>query len=89
MFKGAVVLAAGREVGIVVVEPLVLQSAEKSEEVRVMASRAFGPRTFGYVPIVLVAFDENGIPTYSGSFNDVNLLAEVDPQLFPWEHYEF
>lgn len=87
-FQGAVVLAAGREIGIVVVRSDVLNSNDQCEEISVEASRAFGPRTFGYVPIVLVAFDDNGTPTYSGSFDDVNLLANVDPVQLPWEQYE-
>ena len=81
-FQGALIKEQGVTFGIVVVKPHVLQS---ESEARTM--RSFGNRVFGLMPIILMAQNSQGIPTYSGRRDIVNFLARVPIHRIPWREY--
>ena len=60
-FEGAKITEQGVTFGIIIVTSHVLQNT--AEQVNV---RQFGVRAFGSIPIVLMAQDSRGIPTYNG-----------------------
>ena len=66
---------------IAVVKPYVLTSPSK-EQVRA----SFIP-FFGNIPIILMAQNSRGIPTYDGRPDIVRFLAKVHPARIPWKHY--
>lgn len=81
-FQGALIKEQGVTFGIVIVKPHVLQSESEST-----AMRAFGKRAFGFVPIILMAQNSRGVPTYSGRRDIVQFLAKVPLQCIPWREY--
>ncbi|MFE9279381.1 hypothetical protein ACQKLN_28020 [Paenibacillus glucanolyticus] len=81
-FDGAVVKEQGVTFGIVIVQPHVLNSPNESSQMQNFGTRAFGP-----MPIVLMAQNARGIPTYKGRKDIVNFLAKVHPSRIPWKRY--
>jgi hypothetical protein len=81
-FDGALVKEQNVTFAIVVVKPHVLDSTHSCEEARTSFSRHF-PR----VPIILMAQNSRGIPTYQGRKDIVGFLANVDPSRIPWKTY--
>jgi hypothetical protein len=81
-FQGALVKEQGVTFGIVIVKPHVLQNESESNSMR-----AFGNRAFGLVPIVLMAQNSRGVPTYSGRRDIVRFLARVPLNCIPWREY--
>ena len=67
---------------IVEVKPYVLTSSAK-EQIRA----SFVP-FFGNIPIVLMAQNSHGIPTYDGRRDIVRFLANINPARIPWKHYK-
>lgn len=80
-FDGAIIKEQGVTFAIAVVKPFVLNSPSK-EEVRA----SFIPY-FGNIPIILMAQNSRGIPTYSGRRDIVNFLAKINPARIPWKHF--
>lgn len=81
-FQGALVKEQGVTFGIVVVKSSVLHNPSEAESMR-----SFGTRAFGLVPIILMAQDARGIPTYSGRRDIVGFLSKVPMQAIPWREY--
>ena len=81
-FQGALVKEQGVTFGIVVVKPFVLNNPSEADSMR-----TFGTRIFGARPIVLMAQDTRGVPTYSGRRDIVNFLARIPVQAIPWREY--
>lgn len=81
-FQGALIKEQGVTFGIVVVKPHVLSNSSEADSMR-----GFGMRTFGPVPIILMAQNAKGVPTYSGRRDIVNFLAKVPMQAIPWREY--
>ncbi len=81
-FQGALIKEQGVTFGIVIVKPHVLHSQSESDMMR-----RFGMKAFGAVPIVLMAQNGKGIPTYSGRRDIVNFLAKVPLRAIPWREY--
>ena len=89
-FEGAKVTEQGVTFGIVIVKPHVLSST--SDQSR---ARSLGTRAFGRIPIILMAQDGRGVPTYQGRPDIVRLpqqdrlpadpLEEVHPLTAPEE----
>lgn len=82
-FQGALIKEQGITFGIVVVKPHVLRNPSKAESMR-----RLGTQAFGLVPIVLMAQDSRGIPTYSGRKDIVHFLSTVPIQAIPWHEYK-
>jgi hypothetical protein len=80
-FDGAKIREQGVTFAIVVVKPYVLTSTSK-EQIRT----SFIP-FFGNIPIVLMAQNSHGIPTYDGKPDIVRFLAKINPARIPWKHY--
>lgn len=79
--QGAVIREQGQTFAVVVVKPHVVQC-------RTSAARAiaeFGP-VFG-VPIVLMAQDGRGRPTYYGRPDIARFMAKVPVRAIPWREY--
>lgn len=81
-FKGAVIKEQGVTFGIIYVKPYVLNNSADSEQIR-----QFGIRMFGIIPIVLMAQDSRGVPTYLGRPDIVRFLRNISPYRLPWKQY--
>jgi len=81
-FNGALIKEQGVTFAVVVVKPHVLTSPTK-EEIRSSFSRYF---PFG-APIILMAQNSRGIPTYHGRKDIVNFLSRIDLRRIPWKKY--
>ena len=80
--QGAVIKEQGQTFAIVVVKPRVLRSQTAVAE----AIAAFEP-VFGGVPIVLMAQDSKGRPTYYGRRDIASFMAKVPIYSVPWKEY--
>jgi len=81
-FEGAKVTEQGVTFGIIIVKPHVLQNT--AEQVNI---RRFGASVFGSIPIVLMAQDGQGVPTYQGRPDIVRFLSNIHPGQIPWRTY--
>lgn len=81
-FQGALIKEQDVTFGIVVVKPHVLHNDAEAESMR-----RFGTQVFGLVPIILMAQNPRGVPTYSGRRDIVKLLARASLRAIPWREY--
>jgi hypothetical protein len=81
-FEGAVVREQGQTFGIVMVKQQVLHSPNDQASMRQL-----GVKAFGSIPIVLMAQDGRGIPTYQGRPDIVRFLANLLVSQIPWKRY--
>jgi hypothetical protein len=80
-FEVALVREQGVEFAVVAVKPHVLNSAHEQNSIR----SALAPHCGWAVPIVLMAQDDQGVPTYSGRRDVVGFLANsVLVEQLPW-----
>lgn len=80
--QGALIKEQGVTFAIAIVKPSVLQSSNECENAR-MSFRGFFPN----VPIILMAQDGRGMPTYQGRRDIVDFLARVPLHAIPWKEY--
>ncbi len=80
-FDGAKIKEQGVTFAIVVVKPYVLTSPSKEQV------RASFISFFGNIPIILMAQNSRGTPTYDGRPDIVSFLAHINPERIPWKHY--
>lgn len=80
--QGAVVKEQGVTFAIAIVKKSVLDSPSR----RTDATRAFKP-LFGGLPLVLMAQDGRGVPTYLGRRDLVDFFANVPVEAIPWRKY--
>ena len=81
-FEGAVITEQGVTFGIIVVKQHVLSCPSAQDEMRRFGLGAFGP-----MPIVLMAQDSHGTPTYQGRTDIVKFLANIFVEQIPWQQY--
>jgi hypothetical protein len=81
-FEGAVIKEQGVTFAIVIVKPGILDSGTQREETR----QGFG-RYFPGMPVILMAQNSQGVPTYFGKPDIVNYLAKIHPGRIPWKTY--
>jgi len=81
-FQGAVIREQGVTFAVVIVKKHVIDSS--SEASRAIA--AFQP-VFPGVPVVLMAQDYQGTPTYYGRQDIARFLASVPLSAIPWMEY--
>lgn len=81
-FEGAVIKEQGVTFAIVIVKSHVLSSPTTREEVR----NSFRPH-FPGMPIILMAQNSRGIPTYHGRPDIVKFLAHIHISQIPWKRY--
>lgn len=81
-FEGALVQERGVRFAILIVKRHVLHSREERDR-----SVAFGHKVFGAVPVVLMAQDGRGTPTYWGRHDIVSFLSRISIRAIPWKRY--
>jgi hypothetical protein len=81
-FEGAKIAEQGVTFGIVIVKPGVLHNLQEQAGVRALGIQAFGP-----IPIVLMAQDSQGAPTYQGRPDIVGFLSNLFVEQIPWQRY--
>ena len=81
-FEGALIREQGVEFAIIIVKPFVLNSNIQANQFRNQCSHMFPG-----VPIILMAQDSRGIPTYQGRTDIVKFLSKVHPNRIPWKKY--
>ena len=82
--EGAVVREQGVTFAIVIVRSHVLGNESMAREAAVGFSRLFPS-----LPIVLMAQDSRGTPTYWGRPDIVRFLANISVSRIPWKRYSF
>jgi hypothetical protein len=81
-FQGAVIKEQGVTFAVVVVKPHVIRNRAGADD----TANGFR-RVFGAVPIVLMAQDSRGTPTYYGRRDIVRFLSSVPMRAIPWKEY--
>ena len=81
-FQGALIREQGVTFAIVIVKPHVLQGDDQARA----AISSFQP-LFPGAPIVLMAQNHRGIPTYYGRKDLVRFLSRVPMGSIPWKQY--
>jgi hypothetical protein len=82
--QGAVVKEQGVTFAIVIVKQFVLDShIEFNKAVTTFSNYFTG------MPLVLMAQDGMGVPTYRGRKDIVNFLANIHVSQIPWKEYTF
>lgn len=81
-FEGSVIREQGVTFAVVIVKPHVLDSTIEANK----TARAFVP-VFGPVPIILMAQDGRGVPTWYGRRDIVRFLRNVPLSAIPWKKY--
>ncbi|HXO30580.1 MAG TPA: hypothetical protein VOA80_24775 [Thermoanaerobaculia bacterium] len=81
-FDGAVVKEQGVIFGIYVVQGHVLNNSAEAANARRLFMRALGA-----MPVVLMAQDSRGVPTYNGRRDIVEFLANIEMSRIPWKTY--
>lgn len=79
--QGAVIREQGQSFAVVIVKPHVVQNRALADD----AILSFAP-VFG-VPVVLMAQDSRGRPTYYGRRDIANFLSGVPMHSIPWRNY--
>lgn len=82
-FQGALITEQGVTFAIVIVKPNVLNGPQSEKDA---TRRSFQPY-FPGVPLILMAQDSNGTPTYYGRDDIVKFLANIDMRRIPWKEY--
>ena len=80
--QGAVIKEHGVTFAIVVVKRYVVANRSEADQ----AVRSFQP-VFPSVPIVLMAQDSRGVPTYYGRQDVARFMANVPMSAIPWKEY--
>lgn len=81
---GAVITEQNITFAIVIVKSHIIQHSFTADKARSSFSHLF-PR----MPIILMAQDSHGIPTYQGRPDIVKFLANLDMSQIPWKTYTF
>jgi hypothetical protein len=82
--QGAVIKEQGVTFAIVIVKQFVIQSQIEFQKVATVFSNYFPG-----IPVVLMAQDSRGIPTYRGRKDIVNFLVNIHVSQIPWKEYTF
>lgn len=81
--EGAVISEQGQKFAIVIVKEYVLSSNQRDK-----TSMEFS-KYFPSMPIILMAQNSRGIPTYYGRKDIVDFLANLSISQIPWKKYTF
>lgn len=79
--QGAVIREQGQTFAVVVVQSRILQSRSNAASVIQSITPVFG------VPVVLMAQDSRGVPTYYGRQDIVRFMSSVPLHAVPWREY--
>lgn len=83
-FQGAVIKEQGLTFAVVIVKKHVVDNRFEADK----AVRSFSP-VFAGVPVVLMAQDSSGTPTYYGRRDIAKFMASVPVHAVPWREYTF
>lgn len=81
-FQGALIREQGITFAVVIVKVHVVQSSLSASD----TIRSFQP-AFPGVPVVLMAQDHMGTPTYFGRRDIVRFLTNVPMECIPWQQF--
>lgn len=81
--EGAIIKEQGQTFAIVIVKPQVLNSTERD-----VTAQQFSIY-FPGMPIILMAQNSRGIPTYYGRKDIVAFLSNLHISQIPWKRYTF
>lgn len=81
-FQGSVITEQGVTFGVVIVRKHILSNQHEANNL--IAN--FG-KFFGNVPVVLMAQDSNGRPSYYGRKDIAKFMASVPLRAIPWKEY--
>ena len=79
--KGALIRERGVRFAIVVVKRHILNSQVQSQQIINSMMPVFG------VPVVLMAQNHRGVPTYKGRRDLVRFLSRVPMETIPWREF--
>ena len=82
-FEGAVIKEQAVTFAVVIVKSHVLNDHSKASEM----IQSFQQQLFGNIPVVLMAQDASGVPTYYGRRDISNFLSRVPLHAIPWKKY--
>lgn len=82
--QGAVIKEQGVTFAIVIVKRHVLNNQHQSKDAQIGFSRFFPG-----LPIILMAQDGHGVPTYYGRKDIVRFLSKIHISMIPWKEYRF
>lgn len=83
-FDGAVIREQGVTFAIVIVKPHILQNSHQANRTAAEFQQAFFPG----MPVVLMAQDHHGTPTYYGRQDIAKFLANTPLSAIPWKRYQ-
>jgi hypothetical protein len=81
-FQGSVIKEQGITFAVVIVKKHIVDNRSQAED----TIRSFQP-VFPGIPVVLMAQDSHGVPTYFGRPDIAKFLANVSLQRVPWKEY--
>lgn len=81
-FQGSVITEQGVTFAIIIVKKYIIDNRIEANK----AIHAFTP-IFPEIPIVLMAQDVSGTPTYYGRQDIVKFLSNVPMECIPWKEY--
>ena len=81
-FQGAVIKEQGQTFAVVIVKKHIIENKTEAKNV-IQSMQQFFPR----LPIVLMAQDHRGVPTYYGRNDIARFLASVPLNAIPWKEY--
>lgn len=81
-FEGAVIKEQGITFAVVIVKPYVLNNPTEAQSA-ILSFRNFFPG----MPIILMAQDSSGRPTYLGRADIVRFLSGISFSRIPWKRY--
>ena len=82
-FQGSVIEEQGVTFAVVIVKKHILNN--NTEANRLISN--FQQSVFGHIPIVLMAQNARGVPTYYGRKDIAQFLSQVPLQAIPWKQY--
>lgn len=82
-FEGAVIKEQGVTFAVVIVKSDVINNHSKADEMIL----SFQRQLFGNIPVVLMAQNARGVPTYYGRRDISNFLSQVPLHAIPWKQY--
>lgn len=81
-FEGAVIREQGVTFAVVIVKRHVVDNRHEADR----TIEAFQP-TFPGLPVILMAQDSRGVPTYYGRQDIARFMASVSLDAIPWKRY--
>lgn len=82
-FEGAIIKEQGVTFAVVIVKPSVLRNRTQADNI----IGQYSVQAFQGLPVVLMAQNSAGVPTYLGKRDLVNFMASVPLEAVPWRKY--